>query len=959
MAAVEVEEVPTSVAHEPLEREREFTTIDAVLADAEAGCGQVLLVEGPAGIGKSLLLGETVARASSAFQILTGRGGELERDHPFGVMLQLFDGVDRATSRRGRARLAEPLLAPRRTSTGLAGAPDEAELLEGLHWCVANLCADGPVAVVVDDLHWADAPSTKFVVGLSSRIATMPVALVVAYRPSDMGDRLSVLRGLRRHASVPPLQPPALSPQAVANVLGGLHVQTPIGDDVTRAAWESTRGNAFLVHELATSIRDLSDVGTLDVGTVQRIAPNAVGWRVAMRLEAIGPHALRLARACAVLGDGAPIDTASALAELEPPMAGDAAGHLVAKDLLVAVNSTTFAHPIIRAAVVDQLPTAERLRLHSAAAARLVEQSAPVEEIARHLLAGSPAAEPWELPILRMAGRRAAQMGSPTMAVRYLRRALELATEESARGELLLDLGLAEAAAGEAISLGRFEAALAIVENPGDRAKALAALGQTLYRYGRFAEAAKVFERGERLFQENDRELSRFFHGSFLCTGVYVAETVVDVSARLAREPVEQTAWRATHPEPTIAAAHAVCRAIAVPPASDAVLLVQAALRNGGILRDDTDEDIALHLATLALLWSGNLRGAQRTADAGLADGRRRGAALALAEAASTRAQVMYALGDVVAATRDAQTAIDGITMGWRAMGPVSPAILSLCLVERGELDEAEAVLLGTPAGGGQQPDAPNAWVAWAWCRLHLARFDGARALSAAREAGALLTAHGITSSLIPWRSLAATAANMSGDSGLAQELIDEELAVATRFGLPIQTGQALRAQAALQDRTAAIATLEHAVDALEGTDAWLELARALCDLGSAMRRAQRRIACRPHLSRAAEIAARCGATVLEQHARAELGSSAMRRQETIHGRTDALTPTEHRIAAHAADGWTNKQIAERIGLTRATIAWHLRRIYAKLDIDSRDALKERLEAYAVAADHRARAGVR
>lgn len=944
MTTVEVNaETPSAVAHVPLERERELATIAAALDEAERGRGQALLLEGPAGIGKSLLVDEATDRARHTFQILSGRGGELERGHPFGVVLQAFDAMQDMSFVRGRARLAKPLLAPAQ-ETGLTAASDEADLLEGLHWCVVNLCNDGPVAVVIDDLHWADELSARFVAALSGRIAQLPVVLVVAYRPTEMGDHLGVLRRLRRQASVPPLQPSPLSRKAVAQILRASETPLPIDDDVAKAAWESTRGNAFLVHELASSIRDLPNLGALDVDTVRGIAPDAVGRRVTLRLEAIGPHGVQLARACAVLGSGAPMDVACTLANLDSRAGEEAAAQLVAKDLLVAPTTTTFAHPIIRAAVVDQLPTAERLRLHAAAAGLLVEQGAPAEETARHVLAAGPVTEPWALPTLSRAGRRAIQIGSPTTAIRYLRRALELTTQETARGELLLDLGLAEAAAGEPTSLARFEAALTILDDPRARAKALAALGQTLYRYGRFADAADAFGRGEDLFRESDPDLARYFQGAFLCTGIHLPDVVVDVTARLERERVDLPAPRV---EPTIAAAHALYRAIAVAPVSDAVALVHAALRDGALVRDGLGDDIAVHLATIALLWSGALRAAKSTADAGLADGRRRGAALALAEAASTRAQVMYALGDIEEAMRDAQTAIDGIAMGWRAMGPVAPGTLSLCHIERGELDEAEAILLGTsPDLSKQQSAAPNAWVCWAWCRLHLARFDGAKALSAALEAGELLTSHGIRSTMVPWRTLAATAATMIGDKDQAQELVDEELAVSTRFGLPIQVGQALRAQAAMQDRATSIDTLERAVDMLEGTDAWLELARALCDLGSAMRRAQRRSACREHLERAAEIAARCGATALERHALAELGSSAMHRQETIHGRCDALTPTELRIAEHASDGWTNKQIAERLGLTRATVTWHLRHIYAKLDVTSRDMLQERLDTY-------------
>ena len=141
-------------------------SLDDAVAQASAGAGGVLLVEGPAGIGKTALLDQLRQRATErGLSVLTARGGELERGFGFGVVRQLLEGavagasvVERERLTAGAARLAEPVF----TDVAKGETSDVAfAILHGLYWLVVNLTERGPMVLVVDDVHWADEPSLR------------------------------------------------------------------------------------------------------------------------------------------------------------------------------------------------------------------------------------------------------------------------------------------------------------------------------------------------------------------------------------------------------------------------------------------------------------------------------------------------------------------------------------------------------------------------------------------------------------------------------------------------------------------------------------------------------------------------------------------------------------------------------------------------------------------------------
>jgi DNA-binding CsgD family transcriptional regulator len=196
---------------------------------------------------------------------------------------------------------------------------------------------------------------------------------------------------------------------------------------------------------------------------------------------------------------------------------------------------------------------------------------------------------------------------------------------------------------------------------------------------------------------------------------------------------------------------------------------------------------------------------------------------------------------------------------------------------------------------------------------------------------------------VLPWCSAAALAHAALGDEALARQLADAELSAARAFGEPRAIGMSLRAAGLVHGGRSGIALLEEAVAVLGGADARLELARALVDLGAMRRRSGQRMAARDPLRRGLDLAQRTGAVALMERARTELLATGARPRRLVLTGVDALTPSERRLAEMAADGLTNRQIAQALFVTMKTVEAHLRSIYRKLDIDSRRELASAL----------------
>ncbi|HEX3309607.1 MAG TPA: AAA family ATPase, partial [Streptosporangiaceae bacterium] len=236
-----------------LERDAELAALAAAIAAAEAGHGTLALVEGPAGIGKTTLL-RAACRGPSA-RVLTARGLALEQGFPYGIVRQLLDPV------RGEDGVMDGAAAlSARVFDWAEAGPVEDDVryaaMHGLYWLVANLAARQPLVLAVDDAHWADAPSLRWLAHLAARVEHLPVALLLAVRDGlDEPELLGELRAAGTRIRLGPLGPDATA-ALVRRRLGAVPGVDGADAQLGRDWHASTGGNPFLLEALATALRD-------------------------------------------------------------------------------------------------------------------------------------------------------------------------------------------------------------------------------------------------------------------------------------------------------------------------------------------------------------------------------------------------------------------------------------------------------------------------------------------------------------------------------------------------------------------------------------------------------------------------------------------------------------------------------------------------------------------------------
>jgi DNA-binding CsgD family transcriptional regulator len=196
-----------------------------------------------------------------------------------------------------------------------------------------------------------------------------------------------------------------------------------------------------------------------------------------------------------------------------------------------------------------------------------------------------------------------------------------------------------------------------------------------------------------------------------------------------------------------------------------------------------------------------------------------------------------------------------------------------------------------------------------------------------------------------PWRSWAAEGLRLLARTEEARALAEEELALARRWGDPQTIGASLRVLGLVEGGTAGSGLLREAVEVLAGSEARLEHARALVDLGAVLRRANQRIVARERLREGVDLARRMGAFGLAERANEEIAASGARPRNVVQTGLDALTASERRVAQLAADGMSNKDIAQTLFVTIKTVEVHLSHAYRKLEIGSRAQLHTALIA--------------
>ena len=231
-----------------LERAEELAAVDAAIAGAQTGAGRLVVIEGPAGIGKTSLLAEGRARAAaSGLTVLSGRASELEAAFSFGVVRQLFEAAVATAPEQERSRLLGGAAAQGarlfRPGEGDASEEDVYALLHGLYWLTANLAESRPLVLAVDDLQWSDPPSLRWLAYLARRLEGVPVCVFATLRPVE--DEHPLLAELMADPAIAIVRPNALE-RTVGRRARTARARCRRRRDVLSAGHHATGGNPLL-----------------------------------------------------------------------------------------------------------------------------------------------------------------------------------------------------------------------------------------------------------------------------------------------------------------------------------------------------------------------------------------------------------------------------------------------------------------------------------------------------------------------------------------------------------------------------------------------------------------------------------------------------------------------------------------------------------------------------------------
>ena len=924
-----------------LERESENAVLRTAVDRLVDGVGSMVVVEGTAGIGKTRLLASATDLAGRGTALVrTARAGALEREMPFGVARQLLeplleraDDVERSRLLAGSAALSLTALG-RAERGGPAAEVDPYAPIHGLYWLVAKLCEAQPVFLAIDDAHWADSESLRWIDYLARRAGDVPVLIVVAARTGE-ADEPAELEALRLDANEI-LRPSPLSGTAVNRLIGAELGEAP-SPEFSTACNQATGGNPFLLVEVLRTLRTTSlEPNAEAANSLGTLGPEAVARSVLPRLHSFGTEAVGLARAIAVLGGAPQLRHASIMAEIDEARARELCDRLRDAEILAPGQPIDFVHPLSRTAIYRELSAGARSDAHRRAAEVLAAAGSAPSELAPHLLACAPNGDQRVVADLRAAARNATSTGAPDAARRYLERALAEPPDNEL--EVQYELGQALWGASPVDAPGVLASVAERAGDPELRLRAAEDAAWTYFDCGNLAQAVAWLGRVVEMVPERRSEQILATEASMFCLTTMSAGRREEDSARIGAiadrigdstrgellvrqalsfdrfaegDPVERVVELASGFPPPPWAAHGPVPSIACK--------VLASSGHWRVAREATaigwDSDSLLHVASYR---------------------------------ESFFSEIDRLAGRLAQSEAEARTALDIL----RDLSPISlPALVAVgnllaVLIARGELEEA------TELADQWDLSAPFSVVALTPILLEI-RGD-LRIARGELEAGAedLLTVgedleqmRFFNPAMATWRQEVVPALAALGRDSDARRIVAKGEQRARAFGAPHVIGAILRARASVEAKGTAIETLSESVNVLRSADQPYELARSELELGAALRRNGRRREAREPLRRALELAHVSGAGGVAARAREELAAAGSRPRNVFRTGVEALTASELRTAKLAAEGFSNVEIAQRLFVTRKTVEKHLGNAYTKLEIASRKDLTKALAA--------------
>jgi class 3 adenylate cyclase/DNA-binding CsgD family transcriptional regulator/tetratricopeptide (TPR) repeat protein len=931
-----------------LEREAELAALRAMIEVARTGNGRLVAIEGPAGMGKSRLVGETRELAATAgMRVLSARGGELEHDFSYGVVRQLFEPVlalspiaEREELLGGAAALAAPLF-DERALTGGMSADGSFSTLHGLFWLAANLASRQPLLLAVDDLHWSDAASLRWLGYLARRLEGQPLLVVAGTRPSEQATEQALVAEILADPGAVVVRPQALTLHAATSMIRET-LERDVDVEFADACHEATIGNPLLLRSLLDALASEGIAPKAkNAARVHEIGPEAVSRSVHLRLSRLPDEATRLARAVAVLGDDVRLADAAELADLDRDLSAHTAATLTRNGILRLERALSFVHPVVRAAVYSDLNPSERERAHCRAAGLLSDAGATTEKVAAHLLLTAPGTQEIAVPVLRDAAERSLAKGDPSAAGDYLRRAIEEPLDAIDRGRLLFQLGLAERLVDNPLAAEHLREAHDLTDDVLARGEIALELGRTLFFSMWVEEAVGVLEGAIASVGDQNMDLRRRLEAGLLSVTLLfppLYPLAVQQLERVRTLPLGDDLGSRT----LLALLSLEDMRSLSAPLEVCVANAERAVAGGALFAQD---NAAFAFSTVTLTTADRFDVAQAIFDDAFADARVRGSVSAFAIASIFRGYLQIFTGELAEAESDLQNGLRASEQHGLMTGVAyALAFLADAQMQRGDLEGAAASL----GKLGALPEAARDHWYYYDARGRLRHLQG-RYREALAEYDATRrqfeAVGGKNPALVAWRSQAALAHLQLGEQDAARVLAAEEVEVARQWGASRALAKALRVQGMVEGGKQGLPLLREAVDLLEGSRATLERARGLLELGSALRRSNQRSEAREFLRQAVELAHAGESPALAERARAELMATGARPRRIALSGLESLTPSERRVASMAAKEMTNRDIAQALFVTPKTVEVHLSSVYRKLGIASRAQLSDVLGA--------------
>jgi DNA-binding CsgD family transcriptional regulator len=926
-----------------LEREKELAVLTTALQSAQRGNGGLAVISGPLGSGKSVLLRALAGLAESGqTMVLRSSGSPLERDYAFGVARQLLEPALSVAPDDVRERWLADAAGPARMvfaddpaeGAGERTVPAEQAVLLGLLTLVEQISDEQTLLILVDDLQWIDEASLRWLAQLAMRLERMQVLVVVTVREGELDSARPMVCEITK-APRATLRPRPLS-LAGTRALVVTECGQAADEEFVRACQETTGGNPMF---LASILLEVSLSGTPPQAGhaqwIRSLRPAQLRTRLIDCMRSQPEPVQAFAKATAILGSRADIEIVGRLADLDSIGSIEAMCTMRRLGLLASGSQPAFLHPVVGDAIDDLMSVQERESLRAVAIRLLHSGCYTAEQVAEQLLTSSSPQGGWAVGVLRTAADIALGAGAPEVAARYLRRALLDTTQDGEdRAELLVDLATVEHEFNPAASIRHISYAISLFTGVRDRAAAVVRITPAMLAIAPAAVRALVPQISAELGEldgltDTDRVLMLQLEARMRYAGYLDPAELTDMVRRLdefgSRPSVECSAERElltillpaamfTMRKPHHEIGRLAERILEREPASPVhtqgrlPMLVSALVAAESVARVRPWLQMSLELARSQerVAEQALIRGEQALIATNM--GRIAEAKLAAAEALelATPEEFGASFISMLSLAAVALTTQDGDLIA-QVLANVEGIFVNPCSVPFIELMHGLAAgIAGDPRTGLE----------------HLLEFGRRLERQGWRNPG-----------LHPWRIVAAEFSQRLGDLPTACELAEEERLRAANWGAPAAYGRALRVLGDLTEGPDGICLLREAVACLEDSINQRELALALLALGNRLGGRDNREAA-VLLRRCCELAIECGDICLARRAESQAPSRASAARIT-------LTKGENRVLRLAVDGYTNRAIAELLGVSLRAVEKHLTNGYRKLGVHRRDELAD------------------